>query len=201
MAKQNIPGNVSSSSSDSHGLLSGLIDSLRHLLMAISSRLHHVQVHRSPMGEIKSNYDIWEKLESHVEQIPVAEKHDEEPRAIRRGTAANPNQDKTSPAMAATTGRDREGLSEHNAQKSVHQHLPHMDEQLQKTTMEHINIAMILAREGDKAGAKLRIGLANSAMHTASRFMSHDEYEAFEKRVEDRLASIIDSGTKEVSGT
>lgn len=201
MAKQSISGKVTSSTTDSHGLLRGLIDSLRHLLMAISSRLRHVQIHRSPMGEIKSDYDIWEKLESLVEQIPVAEKHDKEPRAIRNGMAGNPNRDKTSPATAATTGREREGLSEHNAQKSVHQHLPHMDEQLQKTTMEHINIAMILAREGDKAGAKLRIGLANSAMHTASRFMSHDEYEAFEKRVEDRLASIIDSGTKEVSGT
>jgi len=58
--------------------------------------------------------------------------------------------------------------------------------------MEHINISLILAREGNTEGARLHIDLAESAMHTAGRFMSHEEYEIFEKKVEHRLESIID---------
>ena len=57
--------------------------------------------------------------------------------------------------------------------------------------MEHINISLILARAGNIEGARLHIDLAESAMHTAGRFMSHKEYEIFEKKVAHRLESII----------
>jgi len=59
-----------------------------------------------------------------------------------------------------------------------------MDEVLRARTMEHTGSALQHARKGDQYSAKLRVGLAETAMHTAGRFMDHDDYEVFEREVE-----------------
>lgn len=178
----------------SHGLLRDLIDRLHHLIFVISSKLRHTQIHRSPMGDAKGDYDIWKKLGSHLEQFPVIEKHAVKSHAIRKGAFKGQNQ----PKNASKNGLMHEGselneLREHNKSKAVHKHQPRIAEQLQSKTMEHINIALILAAEGNRDGVKLHIDLANSAMQTASRFMGHEECNIFEEKVENRVKSIIDN--------
>jgi hypothetical protein len=91
-------------------------------------------------------------------------------------------------------------LLKHNKGKAAHQKQPRISAQLQSKTMEHINIALILAAEGNQEGVRLHIDLANSAMHTASRFLSHKDYEVFEEKVENRLRSIIDGDRHEDPG-
>lgn len=193
MAKQNSSDRVTSASAKSHGLLRDLIDYLHHLSMVISSKLRHAQMHRAPMGDVKGDYDIWKKLESHLEQVPVREQHDVKPRASSKGRVPTKNlANKTMP-----TGPQLNELREHNRSKVVHQQQPRISEQLQSKTMEHINIALILAAEGNSDGVKLHIDLANSAMHTASRFMGHEDYKIFEEKVENRVKSIVDSDRHE----
>ena len=188
MAKQGTSGKVTSSSVESHGLLRGLIDALHHLVITVSARLRHTQIHRSPMGDAKGNYDIRGKLGSHVEQIQSERQPQTKSRPLREGTAKDPDLYED----AAGTAREFNQLSAHGKRQAVNRLLPSMNQQLQRTTMEHINISLILAREGNTEGARLHIDLAESAMHTAGRFMSHEEYEIFEKKVEHRLESIID---------
>ena len=188
MAKQGISGKVTSSSVESHGLLRGLIDALHHLVITVSTRLRHTQIHRSPMGDAKGNYDIRGTLGSHVEMILSERQPQTNSRPKREGTAKDPAQHEGTVATAEGFNQ----LSEHSKRQAVNQLLPSMNQQLQRTTMEHINISLILARAGNIEGARLHIDLAESAMHTAGRFMSHKEYEIFEKKVEHRLESIID---------
>jgi hypothetical protein len=188
MAKQGISGKVTSSSVESHGLLRGLIDALHHLVITVSTRLRHTQIHRSPMGDARGNYDIRGTLGSHVEKILSERQPHTNSRPKREGTAKDPAQHEGTVATAKGFNQ----LSEHSKRQAVNQLLPSMNQQLQRTTMEHINISLILARAGNTEGARLHIDLAESAMHTAGRFMSHKEYEIFEKKVEHRLESIID---------
>ena len=188
MAKRSDSERVGSPSAEPHGLLRGLIDVLHHLVIMMSSLRRHKQIHGSPMGDSKSDYDIWKKLGSHVEQVSAESQPDTKPPAISKRAANGPIRHDTTTAEV----REFNQLTEHSKQKAVNQLLPRMDEQMQRKTMDHINISLILAREGNEDGAKLHIELAESAMHTASRFMSHEEYEIFEQKVEHRLESILD---------
>lgn len=199
MAKQSSPDRVTSASANSHGFLRGLIDYLHHLIIVVSSKLRHTQMHHSPMGDAKGDYDIWKKLGSHLEQVPVIEKHATKPHAIRRGALKGQkhseigqkhSEKSVNPPMPA--GSEPSELRERNKSRAALQQQPRISEQLQSKTMEHINIALILAAEGNQDGVKLHIDLANSAMHTASRFMSLEDYHFFEEKVESRVKSIID---------
>ena len=211
MAKQNVTEKVSSSSVESHGFLHGLINAIQHLVVMISSRLRHTQINQSPMGETKGDYDIWKRLGSHMEQMSAQGQQATESQAIGNRTGVEPDRSKN-PATRVSefngrvselheTVREASELSEHGKKKSVDKLQPRMNQQLQSKTMEHINIALILAAEGNEDGARLHIGLAESAMQTASRFMSHEEYEVFEQRVEQRLESIIDQNVPDDSAT
>lgn len=197
MDKKSVSDQVASPSSESHGLLRGLMDALHRLVIMISSRLRHTQIHRSSMGDAKGGYDIGKKLRSHVEKISADSQPDTKSRAIREGTARGPNLQRDTAATAQEFNR----IAEHSKKKAVSQLLPRMSEQLQSTTMGHINISLILAKEGNTDGARLHIDLAENAMHAASRFMSHEEYEIFEQKVDRRLESIIDSGRPNDSAT
>jgi hypothetical protein len=163
-------------------------------MIVIASRLRHTQIHRSPMGDAKGDYDIWQKLGSHLEQMPVIEKHEVERPALRKDSQKGRNHPKDLASDAMRSSPEPNEIREHNKTRMAHQQQPRVSEQLQSKTMEHINIALILAAEGNQDGVKLHIDLANSAMHTASRFMSHEEYKVFEEKVESRVQSIVDSG-------
>lgn len=200
MADHGSSDHVTSTSADSRGWLRNLIEHLNHLMIVISSKLRHTQIHHSPMGGAKGDYDIWERLGDHLGQIPVREKPDAEPRAMLKKGSKKGNQPSslanyTKPAIPTSNE-----LRKHSKSKAAHQMQPRISKQLQSKTMEHINIALILAAEGNQEGVRLHIDLANSAMHTASRFLSHEDYEAFEEKVENRLRSIIDGDRHEDPG-
>ena len=202
MAKHNSSDRITSVSAESRAPLRDLIDHLHHLMIVISSKLRHTQIHRSPMGDLKGDYDIWERLGSHLQQVSVREKRDVKPRAtpkpkdaLRKTGQLGILGDQTMPEVLPSNE-----LRKHHKSKAAYQQLPRLSEQLQFKTMEHINIALILAAEGNQEGVKLHIDFANNAMQTASRFMSHKDYEAFEEKVERRLKSIIDGDRHEDSG-
>ena len=188
MDKKNVSDQSSSTPAQSHGSLRGLMDALHRLVIMISSRLRHAQIHGSAMGDAKGYYDIGKILRSHVEKISADNQPDTKSRTTRKAPAAGPDLKRDTAATAEPSSQ----IAEHNKRKATSQLLPRMNGQLQSNTMEHINISLILAREGNIEGAKLHIKLAEDAMNAASRFMSHEEYEIFEQKVERRLESIID---------
>ena len=194
MVKDSSSDRVNSASAKPHGLLRGLIDYLHHLIIEIASRLRHVQIHRSPMGDPKGDYDIWQKLGSHLQQMPVIEKHDVKRPTRPKGSQTGRNHSKNLASDTVRSGSEPNELREHNKTRAAQHHQPRVSQQLQSKSIEHINIALILAAEGNQDGVKLHIDLANSAMQTASRFMSHDEYKVFEEKVESRVKAIVDSG-------
>jgi hypothetical protein len=197
MGKKSASEPIVSPSSESHGVLRGLIDALHQLVIMISSRLRHSQIHGSAMGDAKSDYDLGKKLRSHIEKISVDRELSAKPHTVEKVPTAEPNVKSDSAATAQESSR----IAEHIKQKATSQLLPRMNEKLQSNTMEHINISLILAREGNIEGAKLHIDLAENAMHAASRFMSHEEYEIFKQKVERRMDAIVDRDRRNDSGS
>jgi hypothetical protein len=173
-----------------HGSLRALIEALHDMVIAVSERLRHAHIRdRRQMEHAKGSYDIWKRLGSHMESVQVDEEPVEESRSFKRKESAKrPVQ----PAKTFAAGGRFSALGDYFTRKSITEQHPHLDEKLRSRTMEHISIALHLARKGKQDGVKVHIGLAESAMHTASRFMSRDDYEAFEQQVERRLESIIE---------
>ena len=193
MDKQDSPEPADAASTKPYGLLRGLIDYLHELIILIASKLRHSQVNQSPMSDAKGDYNLWKTLGEHLEQVPVVEKHDVKRPKSAKGVHGSPIPRKNVANDATRPGPELNEIRDHNKQRAVRQQ-PRISQQLQSKTMEHINIALILAAEGNQDGVKLHIDLANNAMRTASRFMSHEEYEAFEEKVGSRVKSIVDSG-------
>ena len=184
---------VHAASTKPHGLLRELIDYLYQLILLVAAKLRHAQVNQSSMGDAKGDYDIWKTLGEHLEQFPVIEKHAGKRSKFEKGAHGDRMPPKNLANDATRPDTDLNEIRDHNKQRAVLQQ-PRISQELQSKTMEHINIALILAAEGNQNGVKLHIELANNAMRTASRFMSQEEYEVFEEKVESRVKSIVDSG-------
>lgn len=197
MGKRDVSDQVASRPSESHGSLRGLIDALHQLIIMVSSRLRLTQIHGSAMGDAKGDYDIGTKLRNHVERISADSRPDTKARTTKKAPGAGLGLK----GDTAATAQEPNEIVEDSKRKATSQLLPRMNVQLQRNTMEHINISLILAREGNIEGAKLHIELAENAMHAASRFMSHEEYEIFEQKVERRLESIFDRDRPTNAGT
>ncbi len=60
-------------------------------------------------------------------------------------------------------------------------------EQIKARALEHVNKALLLARQGDKANSRLHADLTNSAVKEAARFMDREEYKEFVDLVKARL--------------
>lgn len=187
METHNVPDQLKAPHGRLDCYLHAVAESLHRIVLAISSKLRHMHILRSQMGDVKGDFDIWERLGSHVEQIPVIEK----PTADSPSARQRADTHRTVDSPVITKGSDLGQLGQYNIRKAILNHHPHIDEQLRSSTMEHINLALHLAREGNKDSARLHIELAQSALHTASRFMSHEEYELFEQKVEHRLEAIV----------
>jgi len=175
---------------DAHGPIHALIEALHRLVIAVSERMRHVHVRdRKQMEHAKGNYDIWAKIGSHIEQVHVEEQPAKKPSIPKPAESARkPYQPSTSHVVRGKFG----ALSGYYSRKAIVENHPHMDKVLRDRTMEHISTALQLARRGHQDSAKLHINLAESAMHTASRFMDHDDYEDFERQVEQRLESLLE---------
>lgn len=188
----NIDRDNKSKSADhkSGGFLRSLIESLHQLQMTLSSKLRHTHLSSSkPAGEMKESVDIWKRLETHLEETQVVRQEDEKPDHAHIGLREELPEIKTH-----SLEQEQNPLSDFYAHKASASPHIHMDEQMQKNTMEHLNRALHLARRGDKEGAKVHAELAETAMETASQFMSHEEYEAFHTEVEKRLESLVSKG-------
>jgi len=174
-----------------HGTLRALIESLHHMFIAVATRLRHMHVRdRKQMEHPKGSFDIWARIGSHIEQIHSEEEPANKPQIPPQPASAKPSRQRPY-ADVATAGAS--ALGRYYTHKAVTEHHPHMDQVLRSRTMEHIGSALRHARNGDQASAKLHVGLAESAMHTASRFMDHDDYEVFEREVEHRLESLFEN--------
>ncbi len=173
-----------------HGTLRALIESLHHMFIAVATRLRHVHIRdRKQMEHPKGSFDIWARIGSYIEQIPVEEEPAGKPHLSRQSPSEKPSRQR--PYVDVKTA-ESSALGKYYTHRAVVEHHPHMDEVLRARTMEHIGSAMQHARRGDQDSAKLRVGLAETAMHTASRFMDHDDYEVFEREVEHRLESLLE---------
>lgn len=174
----------------SGGILRALIESLHQLQIALSSKLRHAHLSSSkPTGEMKESADIWKRLEMHLEETQTVKPEDEKPDHMHISQREELPDIKTHQA-----DQEQNPLSDFYAHKASASPHTHMDEQMQKNTMEHLNRALHLARRGDKEGAKVHAELAETAMETASQFMTHEEYEAFHTEVEKRLESLVSKG-------
>jgi hypothetical protein len=60
-------------------------------------------------------------------------------------------------------------------------------EKITSRALEHMNKALLLARKGDRANARLHADIANSAVKEAARYMSEGEYREFVNMVKERL--------------
>ena len=187
MGKKSVPDRIASPSPEPHGLLHNLIDALHQLTIMISSRLRHALTHGPAMKDRKVDVDIGRKLRKHIESISADNQANPKPRTKSKAPAARPNVK----ADTEATAQEFSAIAEHSKQKATSMLLPRMKGQLQSSTMEHINLSLVLARQGNSEGAKLHVELAESAMHAASRFMSHEEFEIFKQKVEHRMDSIV----------
>lgn len=194
--------NNNNSSQQSHNWLQSLGESLHHLFLKVSEKLRHRHLQNSEMGEAKGTPDIWQKIGTFVEQTPlITEEEDlvllseKETQQIKRKTAAPTKREKHADQQQGSDEKTETALGKyyHEEDLKMYQH-PHMSDQMQEKTMEHIFTSLHLARKGDQQGARLHIELAESAMHTASRFMSHEDYAAFEVKVDKKLENIISNG-------
>jgi hypothetical protein len=179
-------------STHSGNFLSHMLETLHHLLLNISAKIRHQHIENSKMGDPKGDVDIWGKIGHFLEATPELSEAD-----ILHLQDEHIHQSHKNEIMHRPTLEEGAELSElakyyqHKVRVETH---PHMSDQMQRNTVDHINLALHLARKGDQSGARLHIELAESAMHTAGRFMTHDEYREFELRIEHRLQHIMEQG-------
>ncbi len=60
-------------------------------------------------------------------------------------------------------------------------------EQIKARALEHVNKSLLLARQGDRANARLHADITNGAVKEAARFMDAEEYKEFVDLVKARL--------------
>ncbi|MGD2119484.1 MAG: hypothetical protein PVG66_14070 [Chromatiales bacterium] len=166
---------------------SALIEILTQLYLKIAHQLRHMHLSRSKMGKARKSVNIWERLQQHLEQMPVMQEDSPAPSIEAHPHPGNNHTHSDLPLTANELG----DYYSHGISNHLH---PHMADQMQQKTFEHINISLHLAKTGDKSGAKLHIELAENAMSTASQFMERDQYREFRQRIEQRLESIVQNG-------
>jgi len=179
-------------SRDSGNFLSSIIESIHQLLLNISGKLRHQHIENSKMGDAKGDVDIWGKIGTFLEATPELSEADLLHLQDEHIHQSHQNEKLHRPSLQE--GAELSQLGKYYQQKVRVETHPHMSEQMQKNTMDHINTALHLARKGDQSGARLHIELAESAMHTAGRFMDHDDYRSFEEKIELRLQHIMQQG-------
>ena len=177
--------------------LKSLLDSLHHLFLRVTGRLRQMHLLKSEMGEAKGNADIWGRLGTFIKETPVSDEPDELISTVsRKSHVTTPEYHR----VELEKGRSLSELGKYYQRKVRVEMQPHMSDQMRDSTMQHINTSLYLAKRGDQDGARLHIQLAESAMHTASRFMTHEKYAEFEAQVNERLESIIQDGHRHKPG-
>ncbi len=170
--------------------LQKLWESLHELFLNAANELRHRQMSKSMMSAPRDRIDIWGKLGGHLDSLPLSEDKDdtqqpEEPELSYQNKEYYHYPDK---GVANKSG----GLGEYYQNNTCTKMYHHVSDQMHRSAMDHINKSFYLAKKGDKFGAKLHVELAESAVHTASRFMTEEQYSCFEKKMLTRIEDAID---------
>jgi len=151
----------------------------------LSSRLHpKAEKSDSRSGKLKLKELIAEHLAETAEPAknPVG----------RSGVSAGGDPDSGTHAQTGGTSNLQEPLanalseyfSEHHSTSSIKSF---MGRKMRTNTLEHINKALALGRQGDERGARVHADLAERCMQAAAENMSDEEFQAFRAEVEGRL--------------
>jgi hypothetical protein len=164
---------------------------MHRLFLRLSQEIHARQLRESTMSDPKNKIDIWGRLEEFIDQVPAVTQQ------ANPLLQQQPVQQETETFLQAAQFPARPHKNSVQANKRFFDKIqvkvrPHMKEQMHKNALHHINMSYFLAHKGDRHGAKLHIELAENAVHTASRFMSDEEYEAFEQVISLRIERFID---------
>lgn len=185
----------------------GLPDRDLGILLGILRRLHHqirallwqtwMDKHR-PTETPRADVDIANRMRDHLERAAAEagkgaghnadpRDHDRPYRTPLRGRGQNKHKldGKDLPLTATEFSRH---LQNTGGGRVMEPRL--LGERMQKSTLEHINQALLLARSGDTAGAKLHAGLAENAMKTAAHHMAPASFASFSAAVEERLRTL-----------
>lgn len=175
------------------------INSLQSLLHSLSAKLRMSHLSKSTMGEAKGPVDLWGKLGDFIEHTSQNAEDPDFHLGKHLTDDKSPEDNKHSlHAFLDGSPPEESELSQYYHRKAVRVEMhPHMGEQMQHNTMDHINSALHLARKGDLQGARLHIDLAESAMHMAGRYLNHDEYETFEIKVQKRIEALFAHHTEQ----
>ena len=175
--------------------LSSLIEALNALFLQISRRLlgHRLESHASSTDGGKS-VDISYALNDHLKRVAAAapKRADENQERAETPGAAKMSEPSASQPVESSGRSLLSGLSERLGRMGRRLSVqPHMGEKMQASTMDHINKALHLARQGNAQGAIMHTKLAESAMRTASEYMPEEAYEGFKEKVETKIAAIL----------
>lgn len=175
--------------------LQGLIQALLGLYSQVSSRLLSSRMetrHESTAG--RDGLPIEDLLGDHIERTAAESAPPDGANAPDKPPPASPAADHRPAASAKKAHQERSGLGLFGAlsnyfgrHRSSAQTEPYLREKMRQNTVDHINKALVLAKQGDAKGAKVHAGLAESAMQTAGDYMSDEEYLQFEEEVGTRL--------------
>ena len=168
-----------------NGRLSNLIRALRELSAQIFSRVLLGRMERRAGGAAAgSNALPIRALVAECVAEPAAVSGSPaatEPVAEAPVGAQPPTREASPPLVNDLSGR----FARHRGQRGLDSL---MAEKMRATTLEHLNRALILARRGQGDGARIHADLAETAMETAAKYMSEEEYRALESEVERRLS-------------
>ncbi|MCP3687300.1 MAG: hypothetical protein GY784_02700 [Gammaproteobacteria bacterium] len=169
--------------------LQKLWESLHELFLNAANELRHRHLLKSKMSDPKDKMDIWGKLGGHLDSLPLSEDKDDSQQSEdhqfafqNKGYYHYPDKE-----LANKSGN----LGEYYQSNISTKMYPHVSDQMHRSAMDHINKSFYLAKKGDKFGAKLHVELAESAVHTASRFMTEEQYSCFEKKMLTRIEDAI----------
>ena len=178
-------------SSGNQSIFHQLISSLQQLLHSLAIKMRFSHLSKSSIGEPKGEVNLWSKLGDYIEHTSQSAEDPD----MQLGSHLTEGVKETNHSLHEyLEGKPPEEseLSQYYHRKAVRVEMhPHMGEQMQHNTMDHINSALHLARKGDLQGARLHIELAESAMHMGGRYMSHDEYAVFENKVHKRIDALF----------
>jgi hypothetical protein len=179
-----------------NGRLNNLIRTLRELSAQIASRVLLGRITRQEGAKpLRSALQIRDLVADCVTEPcggigPAAEEAPAEPPGETRPPSQDPSPDSaaTPPSKESSPSmfNDLSGLfARHRGQAGLDSL---MAEKMRANTLDHLNRALILARRGEGEGARIHADLAETAMETAAKYMSEEEYRALEAEVERRLS-------------
>ena len=179
--------------------LRGLIEVLQDLHLQISSRLleKRIEPPAHSTDSVKEPLDVSQALKNYidthrgeqtradsVDMNPTEESSDTRDEAVPTDSAAA-----AGPAPDAPLNPNE--LSDYLKEHAVDQEFGrHLGEKMRATTLEHLNRTVQLARQGDRKGAYIHAELAENAMRLARQYMSPQEFEIFQKTVQERLDAV-----------